>query len=258
MKSRLWTPETIAQWQISNQTIFDRRTRWNYFDRHDTFTSRACNKQQLVKINKFSVEKFEWTTKNFSMLMINNFYGCHLNILYNNDRYLASLFLLKRDEHGRFYLFNKHGFFLNLMEELTSYFNFNEKRFIYDTDRKRYFYCKTNGKIVDLSKQPLADWWPDMCPVFANAFLTSMISSPVISESLQLAVPPGIAYTPHEKFLLPFDDTTWVLLSLVFLFAFSVVFILMLVKSFSLNSFVLGDNVSTPGLNIYAVFMGIG
>lgn len=97
-----------------------------------------------------------------------------------------------------------------------------------------------------------------MCPVFANAFLTSMISSPVISESLQLAVPPGIAYTPHEKFLLPFDDTTWVLLSLVFLFAFSVVFILMLVKSFSLNSFVLGDNVSTPGLNIYAVFMGIG
>lgn len=58
--------------------------------------------------------------------------------------------------------------------------------------------------------------------------------------------------------MLPFDDTTWMLFALVFIIAFAVVALLKLSKTSSISTFVFGENVSTPGLNIYAVFMGIG
>ena len=71
-------------------------------------------------------------------------------------------------------------------------------------------------------------------------------------------MPPGKFYTPWEKLFLPFDRDTWIWLGIVFTVAILVIFLIKLSNSTSMYDFVIGSNVSTPILNVVAIFMGIG
>lgn len=84
------------------------------------------------------------------------------------------------------------------------------------------------------------------------------VTVPVKTFAVVVAVPPGEPYSPIEKFFLPFDLETWICFTLVFVTAFSLVLIVKLSRSRSLRIFVIGENVSSPALNIFATFMGIG
>ena len=78
----------------------------------------------------------------------------------------------------------------------------------------------------------------------------------VVTSGFIFVVPPGMPYTPLEKFLLPFDDLTWILILLWFGVAFTVVILIRLTKSSSINEWIVGSNVRHPALNVFGVLMG--
>ena len=78
------------------------------------------------------------------------------------------------------------------------------------------------------------------------------------TESQVIIVPTGKFYTPWEKLFLPFDRDTWIWLGIVFTTAILVILLIKLSNSASMYDFVIGSNVSTPILNVIALFMGIG
>lgn len=96
------------------------------------FTSRACHKQQLIEINKFSGTKLQWKKTKFSMSKIDNFHGCRLNILYHSHRFLASNFYWTFDERGNIDAVFSEGFLFVLVTTLQEDFNFIEKRYLHD------------------------------------------------------------------------------------------------------------------------------
>ena len=70
-------------------------------------------------------------------------------------------------------------------------------------------------------------------------------------------MPPGEVYTSWEKLLLPFDWQTWICLGLIFAVAFLVILLIKVSKASSMYDLVIGSNVTTPSLNVVAIFMGM-
>ena len=83
-------------------------------------------------------------------------------------------------------------------------------------------------------------------------------SYPIYSTADVIVVPPGELFSCWEKLLMPFDRPTWMCLGIVFAVAFLVILLINLVKSTSMHEFIIGSNVTTPSLNVVAIFMGIG
>lgn len=153
----------------------------------------------------------------------------------------------------------KIGYFFKLLFALEEDLNFRADRYFWDLKSSHYVFWNGSDNTVQKFRSPVKfDWTPFSIQIIHQHFYRGMISSPITSDSLVIVVPPGAAYTSEEKFMLPFDTTTWILFAIVFVIAFAVVGLLRIFKSPSSNSFVLGDNVRASGLNIFGAFMGIG
>ena len=83
-------------------------------------------------------------------------------------------------------------------------------------------------------------------------------SDPIYSTSDIYVVPPGEHYTSWEKLFLPFDWQTWMLLGITFATAFLIILLIKVSKSTSMYVFIIGSTMTTPSLNVIAIFMGIG
>ena len=69
-------------------------------------------------------------------------------------------------------------------------------------------------------------------------------------------VTPAEKYTPYEKFFLPFDLETWILLTMTFIMTFLSIFIINRFSK-SAQSLVYGHKVDTPFWNVISIFFGI-
>lgn len=82
------------------------------------------------------------------------------------------------------------------------------------------------------------------------------ISQPFYSRINYLAVPPGDEYSSYEKLPIPFHKDVWMVIGGIFIFAYLVIMILRFMKSHH-RDLVFGENVTTPSLNVSAIFFGI-
>jgi predicted neutral ceramidase superfamily lipid hydrolase len=64
-------------------------------------------------------------------------------------------------------------------------------------------------------------------------------------------------FTGYEKLKFPFDEPTWTLILVTFVVAFVTIFVFNLMTR-KIRSIVIGENVSTPSLNVAAHFFGLG
>lgn len=204
------------------------------------FTPQQCHKQQLIEVNRFSTLTMKWEKDLYFIAKIRNFHGCTLTFGLFANGYPASGYLLF--ESGKLF---PSGFVPELYATLRKRLNYNYILKPISVEEREYRIAES-----DLA---LAIFGFDQ-----NNFKQLFLSAPLYSSSLVIAVPPGQPYTAIEKLFLPFDKTTWIFFLLLFGIAFGVIVIMRVSKSPSFISFVAGENVANPGLNVFAAYMGIG
>ena len=112
--------------------------------------------------------------------------------------------------------------------------------------------------LSDVKPKKDEDWRLHAKIVESTNFNDYPLSDPVYSTSDVFIVPPGEPYTPWEILWLPFDEATWMWTAIFFGVALLVILLIRISKSVSIYDFVIGTNVMTPELNVFAILMGIG
>ena len=204
------------------------------------FTEKQCNEAQLLKINLISRLESKWKTEKFFMPRIENFHGCELRIgfdLLAEDKLPFSRLL---DEEDGFV--TAEGAIIDMIQTLSTHLNFTAT----------YKGSLNHNNITTYDVKINADqlgYYDKSC---------NPSSDPIFTSSVVFVVPPGTPYTPWEKLFLPFDWETWMWLGITFAVAFLIIALIKIKRSDSMYEFVIGSNVTTPSLNVVAIFMGIG
>ena len=86
---------------------------------------------------------------------------------------------------------------------------------------------------------------------------TSLNDFPFAIENHYLLITPSELYTNYEKLFFPFDQTTWILLTLTFSIAFAVILVVNQLPRW-IRNYVYGDGVEMPAYNMVGIFFGIG
>jgi len=81
-------------------------------------------------------------------------------------------------------------------------------------------------------------------------------SKVLLNLNIYMFVTPGDKYTPYEKFILPFDMQTWILLFVTFLITFLTIVIINRLSK-TTQTIVYGANVATLIWNVLRIFFGI-
>ena len=197
-------------------------------------TEKQCNTPQLIEGNRFSDKERKWTKKKFLAPTIDNFHGCGVYVKYYSDFDQLPFVSSNRDE----------GVLFDMMNALAPHLNFT---ITFDRSYKKLL----NGLYYDFEQGVFLA----QSSRFESGF---SLSDPFYSSASVFLVPPGEPYTSWEKLLLPFDQQTWMWLIITFAVAFLIIFLIKLRRSASMYEFVVGSNVTTPTLNVVAIFMGIG
>lgn len=193
------------------------------------FTAKKCDSFQLVTINKFSKESLKWKTDRFFPADVDKFHGCELIFSTMGHDDFPTVFSNGTHEFD--------GYAVQLFNALASSLNYTVK----------YVPPSTN-LTIDL-----------LVAACANNFLfDDTFCLPIFSSFYSIIVPPGELYTPLEKLFLPFDLPTWVLFFFFFFIGYFSVFLLNKFADRAAQSFIYGEGVRTPGMNIFLVFMGGG
>ena len=200
------------------------------------YTEKRCNVPQLVEINRYSSEEQKWMTEKFFVPKWENLHGCELLIHLKDDNFPFSDCMYSEDEDSECVF---EGVLVGMIKALSSSLNFT--------------YSFTLDPRTDE-----ADLYLDSSPLLNRTFKIFSLSDPIYSASNIIIVPPGKPFTPWEKLFMPFDRETWMWLAATFMIAFFVIFLIKLSKSASMKDFIIGLNVTTPTLNVIAIFMGIG
>ena len=201
------------------------------------FTEKKCRIPKLIEINRFSNSKKRWTTEKFLSITVDNFHGCTLwfGILQHsavNFPFINGT--LTYDGHVL-----AEGVIIDMIGALSTSLNFT----------------------VTFDEEPGLSIDYEVALKMLNEISYErgeLSSNPICSTSHVFVVPPGEFYTSWEKLLLPFDRDTWMWIGITFVTAFIFIIFIKLTKSTSIYDFVIGPNVTTPGLNIVAIFFGIG
>ena len=217
------------------------------------FTEKKCREEQLVEINQFSNLERKWKTEKFLRPIIDNFHGCELWLdSASSVGYPPGLPFLAVQTSTRSVV-SAEGALMDMLDTLSTYLNFTyihgeavlekiESLGLKEEDFERLFDFAISAEPTEIQKYSF----------------DTLSSYPICTSSDILVGPPGEFYTSWEKLFLPFDQPTWMWLVISFAAAFLVILLIKLKRSNSMYEFVIGTNVTTPSLNVIAIFMGIG
>lgn len=204
------------------------------------FTAQKCYDSQLIEINRFSKKKLTWTTENFSINKFRNYQGCTLGFGVINDG-KGSQYRIMRD--GTLHV---TGYVIDIVILMSQQFNFTPKINAFITTTHQYFYPHQR---VDVQLQTL--------PLTTQLRFEVVMTTPHQTYEVIFLIPPGELYTSLEKLLLPFDEETWMWLAASFIIGISIIFIVQRQRQ-SIQDFVFGNNVTTPTLNLFIAWFGLG
>jgi len=223
------------------------------------FSPYRCHRPYLLKLNTFDKKTKKWNSNLENYEKFLNYYNCELVMalpipLFDSFIYhISGYSIINKDGTD----FDVHGISPVIFEIGAEHHNYRPayqpvfmgKDFLYNLDDEK-------AKIIPINR------------TFKQPNLYFEISSSIkLDQRLQMSktlsnlnvyvfLTPGEKYTPYEKFILPFDMHTWILLFVTFLITFlSIVIINRLSKSAQI--IVYGDNVATPIWNVLRIFFGI-
>lgn len=191
-------------------------------------------------MNIFDAVPKEWIIRSKFIQKFRNFNNCNFNLMIiystlNSFKKLLSITI----EKGRGFKLN--GMVGDVVEELEKYYNF------------RAIPIPDDGKVKQFEFYMMPMLQPDNLPFI----VTSHLTPPLFFVPHTFLVTLGLAYTPMEKMILPFDDTTWYFFILSIAIASVVIFIVTKLSR-ETQSFVFGRDVRYPYFNISQIFFGMG
>jgi hypothetical protein len=90
-----------------------------------------------------------------------------------------------------------------------------------------------------------------------HKIVSNVIPSNVVANvDVRMFVTPAEKFTPYEKFMLPFDFETWILLFSTFSLTFVSISVINRMSKIT-QSIVYGQNIETPVWNVVSIFFGI-
>jgi hypothetical protein len=231
----------------------------------DYFTNDSCNQKTLKTLNVFNKSTKKWNKTLKDNRNFENFNGCMLTV---TDEYNVYLHLSKYNSEfikcfnpsesaefclSRFFEIMSRpdvefrGITYEIFETLAKRGNFVTN---YQFSDNGYVITKTNQIIYQEIKIYKAGQYQEFIE-------TTHMSTMFFDISVDIYVSPPEFYTNFEKLLLPFDDTTWILLMSIFISTTIFIFIMKLMPE-TFRTLFYGDGIHTPGLNATQIFFGIG
>lgn len=181
------------------------------------FTSKACWRNQFIKINQFKKSSTEWDTSNFYPNKYRNLHHCELYI----NRSTVNKYTDKAMQ--------AFGKFVNSTLIDSNIYKGMEK--------------KTVLIIDDLGTLNVH---------FPEDYL--VVGYPHDIKQYVFYIPPGEEYSPLEKMLLPFDDVVWIGIAVTLLIGFIMIQLINLAGS-KIKKFVFGRNVTSPTMNMIDILL---
>ncbi|CAG9798469.1 unnamed protein product [Chironomus riparius] len=226
----------------------------------ELFSSFGCKRPYLKKLNTFNKSSLKWTKilKNYEKFL--NFHECELVFMLpavnwdGSNYHFSGYSLVKIDNSG----FDVRGIAPALFEISSKIHNFKPN---YQPVAMNYGFFETylNQSIEmiyinDIAKFP--DVYFEAMSLHYAAKLHILSSHVFENTQIRIFVTPAEIYTPYEKFFLPFDSETWILLTFTFALTFLSIFIVNRLSK-SARNIVYGHKVDTPIWNVISIFFGI-
>lgn len=197
------------------------------------FTPHACNRHQLIKVNRYSKTSSSWATKEFFPKNFDKFHGCELVIGVNHQAPALAYELHPNGSFDKVWGYNAI-IIQNIAEKLNFTITYNP-----------YFYLNESY----LNSTMTNDYRMFSAPLQVIARGGTFISETYFTTSSMFMIPPGRLYSSFEKMFLPFDAETWI--AIVALYSIGLIVIIVIKNSSKkIQNFVFGDKVTTPILNL--------
>jgi hypothetical protein len=222
------------------------------------FSPDGCHRPYLHKLNTFDKKTQKWTSKLKNYDKFLNYHNCEL-VMALPIPYIDGV------------LYHMSGYaVVNLNEREFNIFGISPV--IFEVGAKPYNYRPAYQPVL-MKPFWMNEMLEEAAPIIINKSIKDpnvyfeMSSSVKMNERLQVSktvtnlniyvfVTPGDKYTPYEKFILPFDMQTWILLFVTFSITFLTILIINRLPKKAQN-IVYGENVATPILNVIQIFFGI-
>jgi len=198
------------------------------------FTPHACHEIQATTINRYSKQVMAWEKRLDRVTNDISFHGCSLSFLFVES--VKGAIVEKEEENGT----------LTVKGPLMEIFKEIEKHSNVQINFVNIYKLKPAAKkygIIPIQFVPLSKQSSNVAPFYQNEFY--------------FIVPRGEPLSELDILLLAFDAATWYLIISTFTTAFAFIFIIKVLKATTVRNFVFGRNISSPALNILAVFFGI-
>lgn len=208
------------------------------------YTPEKCDLKQLILVNQFSTKTQVWRRESFSIKKFENFHGCLLQFSFNINfpEYVEGSSI----EKGR----DCAGFLCETAKALSKNMNFSYK----SLERLASDGIAVHDVEIDFA-------WNIMLMGIVHEAKTTYHQNYFYSIGLHfdeifIVIPKGEDLDSYERIVLPFDDETWICLTITFAAAFAAIFVVKFMNN-HVQDFVLGRETLTPGLNVLRVFFGI-
>lgn len=197
------------------------------------FTPRACNRHQLIIVNRYSKKTSSWATKEFFPRKFDKFHGCELVIAVNHQAPALAYELHPNGSLDKVWGYNAI-IIQNIAEKLNFTITYNP-----------YFFLNNSY----LNSTMINDYRMFSAPLQSIVLGEWFISETYFTTSTMFLIPLGRLYSSFEKLFLPFDAETWI--AIVAFYSIGLIVIIVIKKSSKkLQNFVFGDKVTTPILNL--------
>jgi len=188
-------------------------------------TPATCDRPWMTTVNRFSKTQLEWTKPLTKLKRREKFNGCIFNY-----------------EEGDI------SYTLETLKEIAKTGDYEYRLIIED-----------QVEAIDMPtvpKDPISNISIETILIYSKGIQKINAKLPSIDNHLYFVIPRGELYTEWEKLFLAFDLATWCLIVGTFTTAFAVVIVTKCVPRFVRN-FIIGRNISSPAINILAIFFGI-
>ena len=224
----------------------------------DWFSPFGCNQLFLHKLNTFNKKSMKWTKKLMNYEKFLQYHGCELIMILpfpSQDKTIYHVSGYASFSATGSLIHN--GISTEIFEIASKSYNFKVGYKGVDMDIEwitrqniNFESIKTNPKFFH---QPFV-YFQTLSLHHAN--INMRMSNVIADLNVHMFVTPAEKYSPYEKFFLPFDLETWILLGSTFAFTFFIIFIINCFSQ-STRSLVYGYKVETPIWNVISIFFGV-
>ncbi|CAG9806657.1 unnamed protein product [Chironomus riparius] len=224
---------------------------------------KVCNRQQLVRIHSFNKTSMKWIGNFKAYEKFFDYNGCELTMMlpvfndFNLNSYHWGFSILDANAPNGF---SVQGITPKIFKIAGEKYNFKDSycpAMIFERDWIFKFESRETVLLIainDTIKYP--NVYFDITGAHLHSILDLRMSNVFEDVKYKLFVTPGDPYTPYEKLFLPFDLTTWILLTATFGITFLTIFIINRLPKAARN-FVYGSKICTPSLNVISIFFGV-